>query len=58
MNLKGYSRMLFMIVACSILICASAFSQERKYQVFTREDLSSYDGGNGRPAYVVADGIV
>jgi len=58
MNLKGYSRMLFMIAACFILISASAFSQERKYQVFTPEDLSYYDGSNGRPAYVVVDGIV
>jgi predicted heme/steroid binding protein/uncharacterized membrane protein len=58
MNLKGYSRMLFIIVACSILISASAFSQERKYQVFTPVDLSYYDGSNGRPAYVVVNGIV
>ena len=58
MKPKGYSRMLVMIVACTILISASAFSQERKYQVFTPEDLLYCDGSNGRPAYVVVDGIV
>ncbi len=58
MNYKEHSGMLVMIVACSILISASAFAQERKYQIFTQEDLSYNDGSNGRPAYVVVDGIV
>jgi len=58
MNYKGHYRILVMIVACSILISASAFSQEIKYQIFTPEDLLNYDGSNGRPAYVVVDGIV
>jgi hypothetical protein len=47
-----------MIVTCSILISATALSQERKYQIFTPEDLLYYDGGNGRPAYVEVDVIV
>ncbi len=50
--------MLVMIVACSILISATAFSKEREYQILTPEDLLYYDGSNGRPAYVVVDGIV
>jgi len=50
--------MLVIIVVCSILISASAFPQETKYQIFTPEDLLYYDGSNGRPAYIVVDGIV
>jgi predicted heme/steroid binding protein/uncharacterized membrane protein len=58
MNYKGHSGMLVVFVVCSILISASAFSQETKYQIFTPADLLYYDGSNGRPAYVVVDGIV
>ena len=48
----GYDR------GCSILIAATAFAKETKYQIFTPADLLYFDGGNGRPAYVVAEGIV
>jgi len=54
---KGF-RILALSVVCSILISASVFAQETKYRALTVQDLSYYDGSNGRPAYVVVDGIV
>jgi predicted heme/steroid binding protein/uncharacterized membrane protein len=58
MNYKKGPRILALSVVCSILISASVFAQETKYRGFTAQDLSYYDGSNGRPAYVVVDGIV
>jgi predicted heme/steroid binding protein len=58
MNCKGHSWMLVMIVACSMLIVATAFAKETKYQIFTPADVLYYDGSNGTAVYVVADGIV
>jgi predicted heme/steroid binding protein len=58
MNYKKRSRTLAFSVVCSILISASVFAQETKYQMFTTEDLLYYDGSKGRPTYVVVDGIV
>jgi predicted heme/steroid binding protein len=58
MNSKRHFGMLVIILVCSILISASVFAQETKYRIFTPEDVLYYDGRNGRPAYVVADGIV
>lgn len=58
MNSNRHFGMLGTILVCSILISAPVFAQDGKYRIFTPEDLSYYDGSNGRPAYVVVDGIV
>jgi predicted heme/steroid binding protein len=58
MNYKKHSRILAFIVACSILISASAFAQEPKNRTFTPGELAFYNGRDGRPAYVAVSGIV
>lgn len=58
MNYKKSSKILAFSLFCSILISAPVFAQETKYRLFTPEDLLYYDGSNGRPSYVVVDGIV
>jgi predicted heme/steroid binding protein/uncharacterized membrane protein len=58
MNYNKGATILALSVVCSIFISASVFAQETKYRTFTAQELSYYDGSNGRPAYVVVDGIV
>jgi predicted heme/steroid binding protein/uncharacterized membrane protein len=58
MSYKSRSRILGFIVLCSILISARAFAEKSKDPTFTEQQLSFYDGRNGRPAYVAVDGIV
>jgi predicted heme/steroid binding protein/uncharacterized membrane protein len=57
MECKG-SRRTLLFLTCAILIATPALSQERKNRVFTPQQLSFYDGRNGKPAYIAVDGIV
>lgn len=40
------------------LITPSAYAFATKVRVFTPEELSLYNGRNGKPAYIVVDGVV
>jgi predicted heme/steroid binding protein/uncharacterized membrane protein len=46
------------ILISAIFISESALAQETKERTFTPQQLSFYDGREGKPAYVAVDGIV
>ena len=58
MSHKSRSRILGLILVSSVLISVRVFAAESKDPTFTEQQLSFYDGRNGRPAYVAVDGIV
>ena len=58
MSYKKRLRISVFIVVCTILISARTFAEQAKDPTFTAQQLSFYDGRNGRPAYVAVDGIV
>ncbi len=57
MNCQRTSKIVIFLT-CAILISASALAEEAKNRTFTPQQLSYYDGRNGKPAYVAVDGIV
>jgi len=57
MSCKGILN-LFVILISAIFISESALAQETKERTFTHQQISFYDGREGKPAYVAVDGVV